>query len=302
MDRDSNSHVTIYATGTTSLLLMPHPLSVLVLPSGQRNEPEPLLPNLPIKSGVGCEGVVGGGASHRDSESQSNRKEIPCKYFLFGTCPYREECRFAHLEPVTQQQIGISRGVSLQQLESPSWGPLQVLSGGQRNKFKPPLLPNPPIPPLQAVVERVGGWNMVGAGAIHHGSGSQSSNNMRGQSPVLMFPRLTYPILKFNFLSKVTIEPVRENTTINMIARANHFYVTYGQMIFDYAILFGDKQLCQKKSVCCNRVRIAETVSCLYFSKQQPTLMVIGTVFGSIYMLDIRNWGMVTSAHKAEVG
>ena len=367
-------------TGTTSLPLVPppiHPLSTgggVVLPAGQRNESEPLLPNPPIPplqpakhvtsvaAGVG--GVAGGGASHHSSGSHSSnnnmRKEIPCKHFLAGICPFGEKCWFAHLEPITQQQregAGVSRGASSQQLGSS--GPLQVqippnvwinnpnlffdlshfavasppqspVNSALISGSRPPILPTlirprayyPNFPGQQPLllVRPPGGTAAVfpaGVQGIGMGVPSAIGGSAGGGYPFYphtgQYQTLLNPILKFNLLSEVVIrqqldsatEMVMENIT-KMITRADHFYVAYGQTINDYKILFGGNRSFQESSVLVERKVIAETVSCLHFSKQQPTLMVIGTMFGSIYTWDIRKGaaggGMVTSAHKAEVG
>ena len=118
------------------------------------------------------------------------------------------------------------------------------------------------------------------------------------------------PILRFNLLSEVTVRQQVDNQEVvvanitKMITRADHIYVAYGQLIHDYKILFGGNRSFQESSVLCERKVISETVSCLHFSKQQPSLMIIGTVVGSIYTWDVRKGapgGVVTSAHKPEV-
>ena len=369
-------------TGTTNLPLMPlpsYPLSTggggVVLPGGQRNESEPLLPNPPIPplqpakhvtsvaagtgGGIGV-GGAGGGASHHGSGSQSSsmRKEIPCKHFIAGTCPFGEKCWFAHLMPITREGPGGSRGATSQPLGSPSSGPLQVqippnlwinnpnllfdlshfavasppqspvnstLISGNRPPILPTLIrprayyPNfpgqqplllvrPPGGTATVFPAGVQGVGMGVPGAIGGGAGGGYPFYAHtGQYPTLQ-PQIN-PILKFNLLSEVVVrqiddtDMVMENIT-KMITRADHIYIAYGQTINDYKILFGGNRSFQESAILIERKMIAEAVSCLHFSKQQPTLMVIGTMFGSIYTWDIRKGatgGMVTAAHKAEV-
>ena len=375
-------------TGITSLPLMPPPVHPLGGGGGGVVQSEPLLPNPPIPplqpakhvtsvaAGVGGGGTVGGASSsHHGSGSQSSsmRKEIPCKHFLAGTCPFGEKCWFAHLEPITQQHRegpgGPRGGVSSQQqLGSPSSGPLHVqipqnmwintpnmlfdlsrfavasppqspLNSTLISGTRPPILPTtlirprayyPNFPGQQPLLlvrpPGAGGTAAVyPAGVPGVGVGVQGTVGGGGGGGVSAgagYPFFAHPgqytglqpqinpILRFNLLSEVTIKQPVENQEMvvanitKMITRADHFYVAYGQTINDYKILFGGNRSFQDSSVLVERKIIAEIVSCLHFSKQQPTLMIIGTVIGSIYTWDVRRGaagGVVTPAHKAEV-
>ena len=116
--------------GAPNLPLMPppsvQPLSLSVMGTGQRSESEPLLPNPPIPPlhpakhvtsvAAGGSGSVGGASSsssstssggHGGQQNQSSRKEIPCKHFLAGTCPFGEKCWFAHLQPIQRGEGGV---------------------------------------------------------------------------------------------------------------------------------------------------------------------------------------------------
>lgn len=375
-------------TGTTNLPLMPPSIQPLLGGGGvvggvviggggggpSRNESEPLLPNPPIPplqpakhvtsvaagggGGGGGGGVPTSGHHGSSSASQSMRKEIPCKYFLAGTCPFGDKCWFAHLEPMALQQRETALGsrVSSQQQQqqgsASSSGPLQVqippnmwldlsrfavasppqspLNSTLIPGTRPPILPTlvrprayyPNFPgqqPLlllrppgggtatmfQAGVQGVG----VGLGGTAVGTSGYPYFAHAGQFPTLQ-PQIN-PILKFNLLSEVTLKQQIDNKEMiianitKILTRADHFYVAYGQLIHDYKILFGGNRPFQESSVLIERKVINETISCLHFSKQQPSLMIIGTAFGSIYTWDVRKGvagGVVTSAHKAEVG
>ena len=364
-------------TGSTNLPLMPPPMQQLpvggaggvVMIGGTRNESEPLLPNPPIPplqpakhvtsvaaGGVG--GGAGGGASSSGHHggSGNQRKEIPCKHFIAGTCPFGEKCWFAHLEPATLHQQREARVSSQQPSSASSATPLQVqippnlwlnnpnmlfdlsrftvasppqspLNSTLMSGTRPPILPTlvrprayyPNFPGQQPLllVRPPGGTAMFPAGVQGVGMGLGGGGVGGGGFPYFahtgQYPSLqtqVNPILKFNLLSEVVIKQQVDNQEIvvanitKMITRADHFYVTYGQLIHDYKILFGGNRSFHESSVLIERKVIAEAVSCLHFSKQQPTLMIIGTVFGSIYTWDVRKGaagGVVTSAHKAEV-
>ena len=349
-------------TGTSNLPLMaaPPPLPVRPLPgggggggvamgSGHRSESEPLLPNPPIPpihpaKHVTSVAAGGGGASSSGHGSGNQyRKEIPCKHFLAGTCPFGEKCWFAHLEPILSQQREGTGGSRFQsQVNSASSSPLHVqiphnLWVNNPNMFVDLsrfTVASPPQSPLNSTI--ISGTRppilptLVRPRAYYP--------NFPGQQPLLLvrppgtvfpagvqgvggypffhtaqYPSLqpqVNPILKFNLLSEVVIKQQVENKEMivtnitKMVTRADHFYVAYGQLIHDYKILFGGNRPFQESSVLIERKVISEAVSCLHLSKQQPTLMIIGTVFGSVYTWDIRKGapgGVVTSAHKAEV-
>ena len=390
---------TTTGTGAPNLPLMPppsvQPLSLSVMGTGQRSESEPLLPNPPIPPlhpakhvtsvAAGGSGSVGGASSSSSSSSsgghgsqnQSSRKEIPCKHFLAGTCPFGEKCWFAHLQPIQRGEGGVGASSDASRLSSAaSGGPLHVqiphnlwinnpnmlfdfsrfavasppqspitssllsASGGAAGT-RPPILPTlvrprayypnfpgqqplllvrPPggatttVFPATAAAIAAGGVGGVGAAGVTGIGGVQGMAGYpffhhAGQYPSLQ-PQVN-PILKFNLLSEVTIKQQVDNQEMvvtnitKMITRADHIYVAYGQLIHDYKILFGGNRSFQESSALTERKMISETVSCLHFSKQQPTLMIIGTVVGSIYTWDVRKGvggGVVTSAHKPEVG
>ena len=376
-------------TGTgANLPLMPppsvQPLSGMGI--GQRSESEPLLPNPPIPplhpakhvtsvaAGTGGSGYGGGASSSSgghgggSGHNQSSRKEIPCKHFLAGTCPFGEKCWFAHLQPIQRgggDGGGDASRISSQLSSAASGGPLHVqiphnlwinnpnmlfdfsrfvasppqsplnstllsaaASGGAG--ARPPILPTlvrprayyPNFPGQQPLllVRPPGGTTATvfptaaaaAAGGMGVGVGVQGMGGYpffhTGQYPSLQ-PQVN-PILKFNLLSEVTIKQQVENQEMvvtniaKMITRADHFYVAYGQLIHDYKILFGGNRSFQESAVLIERKVISAAVSCLHFSKHQPTLMIIGTVFGSIYTWDVRKGaagGVVTSAHTPEV-
>ena len=388
---------TTTGTGAPSLPLMPppsvQPLSLSVMGTGQRSESEPLLPNPPIPPlhpakhvtsvAAGGSGSVGGASSSSSSSSsgghggqnQSSRKEIPCKHFLAGTCPFGEKCWFAHLQPIQRGESGVGGASSdASRLSSAaSGGPLHVqippnlwinnpnmlfdisrlavasppqsplsssllsASGGGVGT-RPPILPTlvrprayyPNFPgqqPLLLVRPPTAGTAAtvfpataaaVAAGSIGVGAAGVAGVqgvagypffHHAGQYPSLQ-PQIN-PILRFHLLSEVTVKQQVDNQEMvvtnitKMITRADHIYVACGQLIHDYKILFGGNRSFQESSVLCERKVISETISCLHFSKQQSSLMVIGTVVGSIYTWDVRKGapgGVVTSAHKPEVG
>lgn len=415
--------------GAPILPLMPppsvQPLALSVMGTGQRSESEPLLPNPPIPplhpqakhaSSAGGSGNMGGtssssspsssGSHGHGGQNQSSRKEIPCKHFLAGTCPFGEKCWFAHLQPIQRGgeggvagAAGVSGDAPSRLSSAASGGPLHVQiphnlwinnpnmlfdfsrlavaspphsplsssllsaasggggAGGAGSGVgaRPPILPTlvrprayypnfpgqqplllvrPPtgaattVFPTAATAIAAGGVGVgtgvggVGVAGVHggmaaagypffHHHAAAAATAAAGQYPTTasLQPQVN-PILRFNLLSEVTVKQQVDNQEMivtnitRMISRADHIYVAYGQLIHDYKILFGGNRSFQESSVLCERKMISETVSCLHFSKQQPTLMIIGTTVGSIYTWDVRKGapgGVITSAHKPEV-
>ena len=129
--------------------------------------------------------------------------------------------------------------------------------------------------------------------------------------PTVPFPStlpVPDPVLKFSLLSEVAISqddqeglPVADIS--QLATRADHFYISFGPVVRDYKILFGGNRPYQESSVLVERTNFRFNVSCLHCSRQQPSLLVIGTEMGNVFMWDLKKGvhGIVTLVHSAEV-
>jgi len=116
------------------------------------------------------------------------------------------------------------------------------------------------------------------------------------------------PVLKFSLLSEVIIRqdgheglPVADIS--QLAARADHFYISSSSFVRDYKILFGGNRSYQNSSVLMEKANFSYNVTCLHCSGQQPSLLVVGTELGNVFIWDLKKGyhGVVTPVHIAEV-
>lgn len=246
-------------------------------------ESEPLLPNPPIPpipflpmvhqiQGSHPQSTGNGAPFHGQQQQQqppdssplSSRKEILCRHFVQGNCPYGEKCWFAHLEPP---------GVAGQppRLEGPGGGQGMGMSGSHLQVQVPPkfwmgspmldyaamasppqspmnhaFVPRPPIMP--AMFRQRGGIPYSNQQPLLFLRGPMPGNpRMPGSNLPLMQPSIPMPlnpILKFGLLSQVVLQgmegqanPMTHVTQLGTYA--DHFFVSYGSNINTYRIIFG---------------------------------------------------------------
>ena len=296
---------------------------------------EPLLPNPPLVphpqvQPVSASGTITGAQSGHPA---SSRKEIMCKYYVTGSgqCPFGEKCWFAHPEPLSHiaaihsPQRGDGRAAaafSPAQTNTQS-SPLhvQVSPSMYPNLLLQYAVPSPPQSPVPLL-------SLQGGAARHPALPTMMRPravypNFSGQQPLFLvrpptqpnfplmpgmsFPTPTNPILKFNLLSEVRIFNERggAHTDISQLAtRADHFFVSFGQTVHDYKILFGGNRPYQDSSMHVDTKMLGERVTCLHSSRQQHSLLVVGTEAGTVYTWDVRKGaqGVLTLVHQAEVG
>ena len=284
-------------------------------------ESEPLLPNPPSLPPASQQLI-------------SSRKEILCRHYIAGQCPYGEKCWFAHPEPrespsafrpITQASISSSPPLHIQVppnvwVNNPALELSQYVTSPPQSPLGTPLvsIPGTRPPILPNVMRQRGGGsfasNFPNQPPLLFLRPPISGGRMPGNVPLLPtvpFPStlpVPDPVLKFSLLSEVAISqddqeglPVADIS--QLATRADHFYISFGPVVRDYKILFGGNRPYQESSVLVERTNFRFNVSCLHCSRQQPSLLVIGTEMGNVFMWDLKKGvhGIVTLVHSAEV-
>ena len=314
---------------TPTSISMSQLLQTIAATGSGRINSEPLLPNPPVHPPV----------LHHSNQHHYSRKEILCRHYVAGQCPYGEKCWFAHPDPLLPTQPPPQREVpaafsSIPQRSVPS-SPLhiqvppnmwvnsppnlpidlaQFLASPPQSPLGAPLLPNTRLPVFHSVLRPRGGYhNFPGQQPLlfirqpmsptGRFPGGVSTLPFPGQFPAVP----SDPVLKFSLLSEVVVGH-KDNGSIladisQLATRADHFYISYGVNVHDYKVLFGGNRSYQESSIVIERHAFPVLVSCLHCSKLQPSLLVIGTESGSIYMWDLRRapHGLPLQIHITEV-
>ena len=283
-------------------------------------ESEPLLPNPPPLS-LASQQLI------------SSRKEILCRHYIAGQCPYGEKCWFAHPEPrespsafrpITQARVSSSPPLHIQAppniwVNNPSLELPQYVASPPQSPLGTPMVSIPGTrPPILPTVMRPRGSfasNFPNQPPLLFLRPPMSGGRMPGNVPLLptvpfptTLPVLPDPVLKFSLLSEVAIthddqEGLPLADISQLATRADHFYISFGPVVRDYKILFGGNRPYQDSSVLVETTNFRFNVSCLHCSRQQPSLLVIGTEAGNVYVWDLKKGihGIVTLVHSAEV-
>ncbi len=295
------SHPQLIANTTppTSHLPPPHPPQVSNASAHTpQGESEPLLPNPPLPPAVPLlpiahpmqampappTGNSGGNAptsfpppsqppppqsqqhQHHGGSPLSSRKEILCRHYMQGNCPFGEKCWFAHPEPMLVGGGGVvphprgSEGPNGGQGMAPSplhvqappnfWLNNQLIDYSMASPPQSPmnhtLMPRPPIIP--ALIRPRGSMAYPGQHPFLFLRGPMASN-ARGPGsnlPLLQaapMPMPVNPVLKFSLLSQVTLQSYDGNSVITDVSQlatyADHFFVSYDIYINTYKIVFG---------------------------------------------------------------
>lgn len=195
-----------------------------------------------------------------DSSSPlSSRKEILCRHFVHGNCPFGEKCWFAHLEPPGgigqpprhEGPGGQGMGTPLQvQVPQKFWlgGPMldyAAMASPPQSPMNPAFVPRPPIMP--AVFRPRGGIPYSNQPLLFLRGPIPGNPRMHGSNLPLMQPSIPMPlnpILKFGLLSQVVLQGMEGQpspmTYITQLGTyADHFFVSYGSNINTYRIIFG---------------------------------------------------------------
>ena len=235
------------------------------------NPPIPPVPYLPMVHQIHAQPPIssGNGAPFPnqqtpDSSPLSSRKEILCRHFVQGNCPYGEKCWFAHLEPPGGagqpprlegpggQGVGMSASPLHVQVPQKFWlGNSMVDYSGihaspPQSPMNPAFVPRPPVMP--AMFRPRGGLPYVNQQPLLFLRGPLPGNpRMPGSNLSLMQPPIPMPfnpILRFVLLSQVELHgvegqpsPVVDVTQLGTYA--DHFFVSYGSNINTYRIIFG---------------------------------------------------------------
>ena len=302
---------------------LPHPtIPVPALATMERSEA--LLPIPPVISSVPP--ITASAPGHLQS-SVNTRKEILCRYFIAGQCPYGEKCWFAHPEPVGMPQIPQRDFSSLPHTSIPTsplriqvpqhqiWNPnlsnipLEMATGGYvasppqspmsaqlssaaPSGIRPPILPPYPFPNQPPLIF----WQSPGRGPRNF--------------PLLptLRPPLTSipmePMLRFVLLAEVMVQPDELDSALSrnisqLTSRADHFYVGFEDQVRDYKILFSGQHSYQESWTLQDRFAFLHKVTCLHCSRQQPYLLVVGTEAGQVFTCILRKGNHFTHSSSS---
>ena len=248
-------------------------------------------------------------------------KDIVCKHFMVGQCPFGQKCWFAHPESTTQQTfVQASDGVcSPSPLHGPTPSPNPSHGG-----------PTPPIPSYNGSIDQALQWRGVEAmwphlvPGVYRGrptlfpgglSPGQPFFYLRPPLPgahvpnaVHLFPSPNPPhdtALTFALLSEVVVrgtqgDVIREVSHLAVFA--DHFYLSFGSTVQAYKVLFGGTRSYQDSSVVQECCTLKHKVTCLHCSRPVPSLLAIGTAAGGVYTWDMkRGPRILTTLHEPEV-
>ena len=245
----------------------------------------------------------------------NSRKEILCRYFVagHGHCPYGEKCWFAHLEPQFHQR----EFAAIPHTTIPN-SPLHIQVPAQPHGWNPALpnvpmqyLTSPPQSPLSGYLTSTDPSGAIRTPIFH----PSPPYPFPGQPPILVwqpspergprnFPLLpsvrpplpvpVEPMLRFSLLSEVVIHqdapdgssPVQ---TVSCLAtRADHFYISFKNVVQDYKILFSSHHTYQNSWMLHDTFTFLSKVTCIHSSRQYQNLVVVGTEVGCVYTCTLR--------------
>lgn len=209
---------------------------------------------------------------HQNSPNLSSRKEIVCRYYLQGLCPFGEKCWFAHPEPLQMGQPPRPDGpVGQGPMQGPGGSsPLHVqmppqywlgnplmdyaaLASPPQSPINPALMPRPPMVPA-AMFRPRGGFTYPGQQPFMFFRGGLMGNPRSPGSnlpllPATPIPMPPNPLLKFVLLSQVVLQSYEGEGPVQAVSQletyADHFFVTYDSLLVTYRIIFGGNRNCQ---------------------------------------------------------
>ena len=234
--------------GDTEPLLPNPPPTVPLLPLVH---PLQTMPQQPVTSGVGNGTVF---PSSQQGSPLSSRKEILCRHYLQGHCPFGEKCWFAHPEPIIvgqppraegpRQAVGIS-GSPMHVQVPPNFWPLMdyTLASPPHSPMNPALIPRPPI-----MFRPRGGVRYPGQQPLlflrsPFGGAPRIPGSNFPFIPTAPIPMPVNPLLEFTLLSQVVLQNHNGSGIVTDVSQlmtyADHFHVSYGNNISTYKIVFG---------------------------------------------------------------
>lgn len=210
---------------------------------------------------------------HLNSPSLSSRKEVVCRYYMQGLCPFGEKCWFAHPEPLQMVQpprpdgptgqglvqgLGGSSPLNVQVPPPQFWinNPLMdytALASPPQSPINPALMPRPPMVPgamfrPRACMAYPGQQPLLYFRGGLMGSPRNPGSNLPllPSSPMPMPPN---PLLKFVLLSQVVMQSYEGVGPVQAVSQlatyADHFFVSHNSLLVTYRIIFGGNRNCQ---------------------------------------------------------
>ena len=185
------------------------------------------------------------------------RKEVVCRHYLRGVCPYDEKCWFAHPEPPGPSSRGEIQGSAM---PSPVQIPPQYWVGGNpvmdymafhsspQSPLTPPFVPRPGMVPNLMFRPRGGvPYSNQQPYMYYRGSSVGASRNASSNFPLLQtnnpIPMQVNPVLKFGLISRVNPAPVEGEGPAQVVSQlesyADHFFVSHASDLTMYRIIFG---------------------------------------------------------------
>ena len=268
-----------------------------------------------------------------------SRKNVPCRHFLMGQCAYGEKCWFAHPELLSQSQTHthephsypvLSQGTGTASIQAT---PLHVQvpnvwmnsfpSDSTQYTSSPPhsplagttlhSVPRPPAIPsvYRPIVTRAYHGFPAPPPLLMMKPSLQTARPVAAAGQPLVtpyqFPVPTDLVLKFNLLSEAAVrdemDPAKPAQISRLVTRADHFFVSFGSSVHDYKILFGGRHSFQESATLVEKSAFQYIVTCLHCSRNQPSLLIIGTETGNVYTWDLRRGmhGSLLQVHAGEV-
>ena len=248
-------------------------------------------------------------------------KDVVCRHFMVGVCPFREKCWFRHPES-SPQQTSVQAGDG-----SPLHGPVTPTNHSHSGPSPPipsPNGPHGPVDPAFHCPPLDGLWPSPLVPGMYRGRPPVFPAGLSPGQPFLFLrPPLSgahipsgihlFPspnpspdtALTFALLSEVAIRGTQGDViseVSHLAVVADHFYLSFGRMVQAYKVLFGGTRSYQDSSVVQESCTFKHKVTCLHCSRPIPSLLVIGTEAGGVYTWDMkRGPRILTTLHEPEV-
>ena len=281
------------------------PQALPALTAAAVDRTEPLLPIPHVVSSVPPITAAAPAPSQSPLLTAYHRKEIQCRYFVLGQCPYGDKCWFGHAEPSGPPQVHSAIPTSPLHIQVPQphlWGPnlpLEMaggyvpspppsplgvhLSSASPSGLRPPVMPPYPFPGQPPFLL----WHPLPG----HGRGPRNFPLLPTYRAPLTIP--TDPVLRFSLLAEVVVQSNElDGSTVRKITqlttRADHFYIGFDNQVQIYKILFSGAHSCQDSGSLQECLPFPHRVTCVHCSRQQPFLLVVGTETGQVFTCALR--------------
>lgn len=252
--------------------------------------------------------------------STSSFRDIPCSYFLSGSCIYGDKCWYSHVvlptypvlatqQPLLSPQAGQHSSVASHDVYTFPQQPavdqnLYYMSSPPQSPVA--FFPNSPTWPIggnRSSFMHYPGGRMPGGAA--HPNNSRFMLTRYPVNPAALrvshsFVAVNGPqvakrgeqLLKFSLISEIPInsEATQSPQISHLTTRGDHFYITFGNVLRDYRIMLQQpyKPSTGQTYSLKDTSTLPQVVSCLYCSRDTGQLF-IGTENGSIYRWDTKH-------------